>query len=241
MTGNNDANKPAAERQYNKNKPNMERLAVIAAELVAIVKKHDTTRPVTLAAAFPELSSRLGFLDTLDLAGYNYKEHLYEEDHKRFPKLPILGSENSHSVSAWKAVKDNEFISAQFLWTGIDYMGEAKGWPLRGSPAGILDTAGNEKTDYFRRKALWTGEPFLYLSTKPANTDDSGSNGAEEIHPRDLNRRWDYIPGKNVDIICYTNLNEAELFLNGKSLGTGKRIEEYAYLRRTTPFGRGKT
>ena len=94
MTGNNDSNKPEAERQFNKDKPNMERLASLAAELAGIVKKHDATRPVVLAAAFPELSSKLGFFDSLDVAGYNYKEQFYEEDHKRFPKLPILGSEN---------------------------------------------------------------------------------------------------------------------------------------------------
>ena len=61
MTGNNDANKPAKERQYDPNKPNAERLSVIAKELAAIVRTQDTTRPVTLAAAFPELSSHIGF------------------------------------------------------------------------------------------------------------------------------------------------------------------------------------
>ena len=70
---------PAKERQYDPNKPNAERLSVIAKELAAIVRTQDTTRPVTLAAAFPELSSHIGFFDALDVVGYNYKEHLYEE------------------------------------------------------------------------------------------------------------------------------------------------------------------
>ena len=93
MTGNNDANKPAAERMYNPAKPNMERLAVLAAMLADEVKQEDPTRPVTAAAAFPELSSYLGFLDSLDVVGYNYKEQFYEEDHKRFPEKPFFGSE----------------------------------------------------------------------------------------------------------------------------------------------------
>ncbi|MBD5457614.1 MAG: glycoside hydrolase family 2 [Lachnospiraceae bacterium] len=155
MTGNNDANKPAAERQYDVNKPNMERIAVIAGQLAAIVKEEDGSRPVTVAAAFPELSSKLGFFDMLSVVGYNYKEHLYEKDHKRFPDKTFLGSENGHSEEAWKAVTDNPYICGQFLWTGIDYLGEAKGWPVHGSPAGLLTTAGFPKPEYNRRKALW--------------------------------------------------------------------------------------
>ena len=61
----------AKERQYDPNKPNAERLSVIAKELAAIVRTQDTTRPVTLAAAFPELSSHIGFFDALDVVGYN--------------------------------------------------------------------------------------------------------------------------------------------------------------------------
>jgi len=159
MVGNNDANKPAQERMYNTDKPNMERLSVIAKRLAKIVREHDDTRPVLTAAAYPELSSRIGFFDPFDVIGYNYKEHLYEKDHERFPKLPIFGSENGHGEKQWLAVRDNDYISGQFLWTGIDYLGEARGWPVRGSGAGILDTAGYEKPDrYYDRKTWWTGE-----------------------------------------------------------------------------------
>jgi beta-galactosidase/beta-glucuronidase len=235
MTGNNDANKPPAERVYNPQKPNMERLAVIARELVGIVKKHDTTRPVLTAAAFPELSSKLGFLDALDLAGYNYKEQFYAEDHKRFPGLPLLGSENGHHLAAWRVVRDNEYISGQFLWTGIDYLGEARGWPFRASGAGILDLAGNEKIGWFRRKSLWKDEPALYLAVRPAG------DGAKEreIAPWELVRSWNFSKGRPVELICYTNLPGAELFLNGRSLGQKKREDDREYLSWTTPFERG--
>lgn len=77
MTGNNDANKPAAERVYNPDRPNAERLKALASMLAYEVRAVDPTRPVTLAAAFPELCKDR-FLDALDVAGYNYKEHLYE-------------------------------------------------------------------------------------------------------------------------------------------------------------------
>ena len=80
---------------------------------------------------------------------------MYEEDHQRFPDKTFLGSENSHSDEAWQAVTEHPYICGQFLWTGIDYLGEAKGWPVHGSPAGLLTTAGFPKPGYERRKALW--------------------------------------------------------------------------------------
>lgn len=175
MTGNNDANKPEAERQYDSNKPNMERLSVLAAKLSGIVREEDPDRPVTVAAAFPELSSRLGFFDTLSVVGYNYKEHLYEEDHRRFPDKTFLGSENSHSDEAWQAVTDHPYICGQFLWTGIDYLGEARGWPVHGSPAGILTTAGFPKPDYARRKALWKTEDAAGRDREETFKDAQGS------------------------------------------------------------------
>jgi hypothetical protein len=147
-----------------------------------------------------------------------------------------LGSENSHRVSAWKAVQDNEYISAQFLWTGIDFLGEARGWPIRGSEAGLLDCAGNEKTAYYRRKALWSGQPFMYLASCPC-LNEKDIEG--ETPPWKLFRSWDYIAGQTVQVVCYTNLPQAELFCNGKSRGTGTLNEEYGYISWLVPFERG--
>ncbi len=238
MTGNNDANKPEEEKRYDPDKPGMERLAGLAAQLVRIVKERDATRPVLAAAAFPELSSILGFLDSLDVAGYNYKEQLYEEDHARFPRLPILGSENSHRLDAWEAVRDNRYISGQFLWTGIDFLGEARGWPVRCSGAGILDTAGNEKPGYYRRKILWDDAPALYLAT--CLTPEASGGRRREIEPWEAARSWNYDRGAETSVLCYTNLDSAELFLNGASLGAKRREASVEYVAWEVPFERGR-
>ena len=66
--------KPAAERMYDSNKPSAERLTIIAKKLTAIVKREDSTRPVTAALAFPELSNRIGFAQALDVAGYIHEK-----------------------------------------------------------------------------------------------------------------------------------------------------------------------
>ncbi|MCM1189931.1 MAG: DUF4982 domain-containing protein [bacterium] len=208
MTGNNDANKSAAQRQYDPCKPDAERLVTIAGELEKIVRQEDDSRPVILAAAFPELSAETGLLTGLDVAGYNYKEHLYEQDHSRFPDLSLLGSENGHGYKAWLAVRDNSYISGQFLWTGIDYLGEAHGWPIHGSGAGILTLAGDRKPEFYRRKAFWVPEPVLTLATRRVGKRWQPATG-----------HWNYEPGEEVQVEIYTNLPEVRLSLNGREIG----------------------
>lgn len=208
MTGNNDANKPAAERQYDRNKPNAVRLAAIAADLEEEVRQEDRTRPVTLAAAFPELSAETGLFQGLDVVGYNYKEHLYEADHNRFPQKPFLGSENGHSYKAWLAVRDNPYISGQFLWTGIDYLGEAKGWPVRGSFAGILTCAGERKPEFYRRKSFWCEEPVISIATRRV------SEGPEDWRPMECH--WNYEEGEEILVKVYSNLPKVRLRLEAE-------------------------
>ena len=212
VLGNNDANKPLAERLYDNRKPDAGRLAKVAAELTAQVHALDDSRPVTSALSFPELSNRTGYADALDLAGYNYREQFYEEDHKAYPGRVILGSENSHDPAAWRAVTEHEFMAGQFLWTGVDFLGECPGWPKRISQAGALDLRGMEKPLYAQRLALWTKDPVIRIAVGPGEEEhDSGAWG--ECF------RWQGVPGEKKRVSCYTNGGAAELFLNGKSLG----------------------
>ena len=245
MTGNNDANKPTAERAYNPDRPNAKRLAVLAKHLCDIVRSVDTTHPVTLAAAFPELSATLGFIDSVDVVGFNYKEHLYASHHRDFPDKPFLGSENGHSLSAWKAVTDNNYIAGQFLWTGIDYLGEARGWPTHGSGAGLLTLAGFEKTGFYRRQSFWSQEPMVHLAT--IRESQSLYTPWDAVFPNAISNEfapvsecWDYIPGESIVVKCYTNLNRAELFLNGTSLGVYRKEENCDCILVILPFSPGR-
>ncbi|WP_337100620.1 glycoside hydrolase family 2 TIM barrel-domain containing protein [Paenibacillus sp. YIM B09110] len=221
MTGNNDANKPAAERQYDPNKPNADRLATIARRLAKYVKECDTTRPVTAALAFPELSNLTGYADALDVVGYNYKEQFYEEDHQKYPDRVTLGSENSSSFEAWLAVRDNDYISAQFIWTGIDYLGEAKGWPVRVAQAGFMDLAGFKKSNYYYRQSLWSDKPMVHLTSMKVDNSEHGARGrwAGGVP------HWNWAEGEQLKIACHTNCEEVELFLNGRSLGAKHLID----------------
>lgn len=215
MAGNNDANKPASERKYNPDRPNAERLITLSKRLASLVRKWDGTRPVTAAVAFPELSNLIGYCDTLDICGYNYKEQCYAEDHAKYPGRVILGSENSSEYAAWTAVRDNEYISGQFLWTGIDFLGEAHGWPIHGSMAGLLTLAGFEKPNYYFRKSLWAAAPMVQLVTARKVPDGA--------HPwlRHMGDAlsWNYTRGEDIIVSCYTNCPSVDIRLNGVTQG----------------------
>ncbi len=233
MTGNNDANKPEAERRFRTDRPNMERLTVISKKLAAIAKKTDPTRPVTAAVAFPELSANLGYIDHLDVVGYNYKEHLYEQDHLRFPDKPFLGSENSPSFAAWKWVKELPFISGQFLWIGIDYLGECGGWPSHTHASGNLSTAGFEKARYYSRQSWWSEEPVIHICTGRKNKD----LGEWKI----MNDLWNYVPGEEIEVRCYTNCTTPLLLINDIPVEASKEyVEELGFYRWFVPFEPGK-
>ena len=236
MTGNNDANKPAAEREYDPHKPNAERLTTIARRLVSYVKECDTTRPVTAALAFPELSNLTGYANTLDVVGYNYKEHLYEQDRQQYPERVTYGSENSTSLEAWLAVRDNDAICAQFIWTGIDYMGEAGGWPVRAAQSGFLDLAGFKKTSYHYRQSLWSKAPMAALAVK--QKDDSSNEGSRRWNSGAPH--WNWTTDEQLEVICYTNCEEAELFINERSLGSKKlNASPQGYLSWEVSFEKG--
>lgn len=208
MTGNNDAGKSEEERRYDVNRPDCRRLTKIAERLVKWVKEVDTTRPVTAALAYPEMSVRIGYMQALDVAGYNYKEQFYDEHHAEFPKAFLYGSENSHDARAWIHVRDKEYICGQFLWTGIDYLGEAHGWPIRSSSPGLLDLAGFETMRYYQRRIMWCdGALEGYLHT---------------FFPREGMRRNPNRPPRTPEAFCFTNAVEAELFIGDRSLGTVK-------------------
>ncbi len=202
---------------YTPGHPAASRLGELAKQLVAVVKQYDTTRPVTAALAGVVMSNEVGFPEALDVVGYNYQEYRYPDDHKKYPNRVIYGSENGMAYSAWAAVADNDYIAGQYLWTGIDYLGEARTWPSKGNQAGLIDLAGFRKPEFYFRQSLWTDTPMIYMATAPVSTTASTANPA--FNRRNLAASWTYKEGDSVRVSCFTNCEEADLLLNGKSLG----------------------
>ena len=204
---------------YLKDAPDANKLSIIAKRLIKVVKTYDSSRPVTAGLAGVAMSNETEFPYLLDICGYNYTENRYDTDHKKYPKRIIYGSENRHDMAAWKAVRDNEHIFAQFLWTGIDYLGESGEWPSRGFYSGLLDFAGFIKPRGYFRKALWTEKPTIDIGTYPnRNPKWEPSMDAWPI--------WNYEDGQAIRVVCYTNTEKAQLLLNGKAIGEAKNYDD---------------
>ena len=202
---------------YKPEQPNAERIGHIARRLARIVRAIDPSRPTTGALAGVVMSNETEYPEAVDVVGYNYTESRYDSDHARYPARVIYGSENRHDLDAWKAVRDKEHIFGQFLWTGIDYLGESGTWPARGSTAGLLDLAGLRKPNGWYRAALWSDKPVCYIGSQPAYREGRQVRGGNRVSPYAADN-WNYREGQRVRVLCYTNAHEARLLLNGEPL-----------------------
>jgi hypothetical protein len=224
---------------YNPDAPDAMELGVIAKRLAAVVKEYDKSRPVTAGLAGVAMSNETEYPGALDIAGYNYTESKYDSDHAAYPERVIYGSENRHDMPAWKATRDKEFIFGQFLWTGIDYLGESGSWPSRGFYSGLLDFGGFIKPRGYFRQSLWSDKPMAYLGTYPTPGRGSRSqsrdvfsqhaadgNYIERVPSMDAWSVWNYDENQLVRVVCYTNADKAKLLLNGSEIGEVKEYDD---------------
>ena len=193
-------------------------------KMVDLFHREDPTRAVTVAChqIGGEPSGTLPeFLAALDVVGYNYvdrfrdrKEKYYSVDKQAHPNWKVIGTESEgmgRGVSLdveqlWKFVRTYDYVSGDFMWTGIDYIGESR-WPAKNSSSGVIDTCGFKKDGYFFYQSQWTSGPMLHLFP---------------------HWNWKGKEGQVVTVTCFTNCESVELFLNGKSYG----VKGYVFPRR---------
>jgi beta-galactosidase len=207
---------PVLGKEYKPENPPAENMVKCARPLIDAVKKLDPSRPVTAALANVPMSDAVGLCELLEIVGYNYQEQRYADDHKKNSRRVIFGSENHPTYGAWLAVRDNQYISGQFLWTGIDYLGEAGRWPNRAAGFGLLDLCGYKKPLAWFRQSLWTDKPMVYICA--ATGGEQNPRMKEEEH-------WNWSKGQTVAVHCYSNCPEVQLSLNDKPIGS-KKLKE---------------
>jgi beta-galactosidase len=206
--------------------PNAALAKGILTGLVEFAHEADPTRPVTQALFRPNVSHDYdnGLADLLDVVGQNYREQEILAAHEQKPTRKILGTENTHDRKQWLAVRNHAPYAGQFLWTGVDYLGEARRWPMIGFGAGLLDRTGAIRPFARERQSWWSERPMVAITRRGASSDvmptDPGY-GQEERHTQVLFADWtpkNLLPHlENVEV--YSNCREVELLLNGKSLG----------------------
>ena len=192
--------------------------AKMARELVATCHEEDPTRPVTSACDQSAEATRNGFMDALDIPGYNYICRLYgtntyAPERKRFPHRLCLGAETTYARQYWLGVRDNDYVIGDFIWTGIDYLGEAHEYPTRGQTVGFLDLAGGKKPEFYQRAAYWCDDPVLQIVVL------SGEKPKSDWRPPPAFIKWNWPNGVPITVRAIANCDEVELFLNGRSLG----------------------
>jgi beta-galactosidase len=236
----------------------------ILKQLVATAHANDPTRPVTQALFRPNVSHDYddGLADLLDVVGQNYRENEILKAHADKPTRKIIGTENTHDRNQWVAMRDHPEYSGQFLWSGIDYLGEAGRWPSIGAGSGLLLTTSLPRARAFERQSWWSTQPMVRIARRvqaarrgpidPGYASPTSNNQAATTAPTaplDPTTRFgqplllDWSPKdqsphtENIEI--YTNAEEVELFLNDKSLGTQKLHLDASPITYQVPFEPG--
>ena len=213
------------------------KLAETAARLVKWTKEIDTTRIVTANLIIPVASLASGYAGALDVVGFSYQTNQYDWSKKNYPNMHFTGNENAGNWTEWNSIIESPMVYSMYMWTGIDYLGEAnKKWPQKGWDGDLLDFAGFSKPgwDYF--KSIWINKPNIAIGTillKNSNFDKDSLSGkalakskkAFAWNNSKANTHWNYKNKEEVLVEVSSNHHVVELFLNGKSLGSRSMSE----------------
>lgn len=217
----------------------------IAQTLTALARRYDKSRPVTTAVSDEPINSTV--MDISDVIGVNYNLQQYDDIHKKYPDKPFVSSEccatgttrgwylddspKRSFMSAydkdttrwflarentWKFIMEREWVAGCFQWIAFEHRGECV-WPRLCSLSGAIDLYLQKKDAFYQNQSHWSGKPMVHI------LPHWNHDGRE---------------GEPIDVWAYTNCSEAELFLNGESLGV-KKIELYGHAAWSVPYEKG--
>ncbi|MFR9661892.1 MAG: glycoside hydrolase family 2 TIM barrel-domain containing protein, partial [Rikenellaceae bacterium] len=205
-------------------------------KLMDICRSEDPTRPVALGNNASEHTIKNGVDAAMDIMGYNYimRQHpdsLYAPTRRLMPDKLFLGSETDRNIKYFLAYRDNDYVLGQFIWTGIDYLGETRKAPQRGWQAALLDVTCNPRHEGLLFECCWSDEPKALLGV--ANLDQDAAKYIYmhgDVNTPILNtnpekrytRSWDWSKGDSLSVNIYSNCQEVELRLNGKKIARKK-------------------
>ncbi len=164
----------------------------------------------------------------MDVMSANYMEPHFAKDRLDYPQLPYVSSESNLGDSgrtAWKSL-DREHAVGLFYWGGMDYLGETHFWPAKGTSAGFIDRTGARNPWSYDLETYFGRRPVVSIVVDHA--DSTRFMGAEKrkVSMSNLVSHWNFKPGEMLKVETYTNAEEVELLLNGRSLGVKKREGE---------------
>ncbi len=224
----------------------------IITRLKTIFHAEDPTRPVTMALFRPNTTRdyQNGTADLLDVVGQNYRETELAKAHADKPSRAIVGTENSKNRGSWLVVRDDPAYAGMFLWTGVDYLGEADriGWPAISNPSGLVDRVDGVKPIGWERASWWAETPMVKLARRVTEVIDVSEMptmvGIAVPQPRGPGALADWSPtdrqphAETVEV--YANVDTVDLLLNGRSLGRKPRNADDSAITWSVPFASGE-
>ena len=250
MTVKRDRNRPSVifwstgneEMRYHR----LEQGARIQRAMMAQVRKFDSQRPITSAMGKPDPNDAI--LPYVDLIGINYSLHLFAGIHEKFPDKAMVSTENcavgstygnyfgTHNElgtrdardmatdaihpgreGTWKIIAEHDWIAGGYQWDAFEHRGEAQ-WPRLCSISGACDLFLQRKDAFYQNQSHWSVTPMIHLLP-----------------------HWNLhgFEGRTINVWAYTNCEEAELFLNGASLGR-KILQPYQHAEWDIPYEPGE-
>ncbi len=196
-----------------------------------LLHRYDDTRLTTVA-----MHPRYRNIETdsipADLAvatevnSYNYRYMYFPGDMKRYPEKTFYQSEASVAAMGPNFYEmDRDKVLGLAYWGTIDYLGESMGWPIKGWNQGVFDLSLQPKPDAYFVKSMFTDEPTVHIGVIEKSGGNIQWNGIN-VSAGKLSENWNREAGEQVSLYTYTNGDEVELFLNGKSLGVRKNSED---------------
>lgn len=215
----------------------------IAKKMVDIVKHLDSSRPVTMAVCwfwdYPgrDWSQVQPAFTHLDVGGYNYEWKHYESDHEQFPQRVMMGTESfpKEALENWQAVQNHPYVIGDFVWTGIDYLGESglghvvlegdpdaygAAYPWFNAFCGDVDLIGGKKPQSYFRDVVW-GRSSLEMAVMrplPIGRKEKISKWGWSDELRSWT--WPGFEGTELKVRVYSSAEQVRLLLNGKEIGT---------------------
>lgn len=196
-----------------------------------LLHRYDDTRLTTVA-----MHPRYRNLETdsipADLAvatevnSYNYRYMYFPGDMKRYPEKTFYQSEASVAAMGPNFYEmDRDKVLGLAYWGAIDYLDESMEWPIKGWNQGVFDLSLQPKPDAYFVKSMFSEEPVVHIGIIEKSGGNIQWNGIN-VSAGKLSENWNREAGEQVSLYTYTNGDEVELFLNGKSLGVKKNSND---------------